>query len=79
MDEREKRARGWGLNLDSEVARTVIDNSTMTVGEFIAHFRQAQVRRYFPAEYLTRTLEEAFESRDPRVRRLLLDSRWVKR
>ncbi len=48
------------------------------VGEFISRFR-LRVRRSFPGEYLSRTLQEAFDSGDPRVRKLLLDSRWVKR
>jgi hypothetical protein len=79
VDQAERLARRWGLNLESDVAREVIDHRAMIVGEFISRFRLARVRRSFPGEYLSRTLQEAFDSGDPRVRKLLLDSRWVKR
>ena len=79
MDRRERLAKRWGLRLDSEIAEQVLDNTDMTVDAFIASFRQARVRRSFPGEYLGRTLHEALDSGDARVRKLLLDSRWVKR
>jgi hypothetical protein len=75
----ERLATRWHLRHESEVTKQILQNTDLTVDEFIARFRMSRVRRSFPGEYLGRTLHEAFESGDPRVRKLLLDSRWVKR
>jgi hypothetical protein len=77
--DRGRLARRWGLNAESEITRQILEDPSRPVDEFISKYRKASVRRRFPAEFLPLTLEEALDRGDPAVRKLLTDSRWLKR
>ena len=49
-----------------------------TVESFIAQFRKSSIKSEFPAEFLNMTVEEALKSGNTAVRKLLIDSRFVK-
>jgi hypothetical protein len=72
-------ARRWGLNIDSEEVLELLDHVDSQVGDFISLHRKAAILREFPSEFLALTLREAFDSGDPKVRKLLISKRWRKR
>ena len=71
-------ARRLGLNSDSPTTRQLLQHLDMVVDEFISTFRVAKIRAEFPAEFLRMRVEEALLSRDPTVRKLLVDRRFAK-
>jgi len=72
-------AARWGLNAESPIAREILENLDLSVLEFVAATRKARVLREMPADMLSRTIREALDGGDPKVRKLLLDQRWRKR
>jgi len=71
-----KLAEGWGLNADSPTTEEILERLDMSVSEFVGLMWKGSIRRKLPAEALDSTLREAFDSGDPKVRKLLLDRRW---
>jgi hypothetical protein len=49
-----------------------------TVDTFISSFRKPGIRNKLPGEFLDQTVEEALRSGNTTVRKLLIDSRFVK-
>jgi RHS repeat-associated protein len=66
------------LNINSPVARQVLNSLDQTVESFINTYRKGSIKSVFPAEYLDKTVEEALKSGNTTVRKLLIDSRFVK-
>lgn len=80
MEDQAKRALAerWGLNAESPTTEEILERLDMTVSEFVDSRRKGSIRRELPGETLDSTLREAFDSGDPKVRKLLLDRRWHK-
>jgi len=74
----EPLAKKYGLNVNSPTSQQVLDNLNTPVDRFISQFRQASVRSEMPSEFLGKTVGEALQSGDSTVRKLLIDSRFVK-
>jgi RHS repeat-associated protein len=53
-------------------------NRGLSVDEFISRFRAASIRRKFPGEFLSQTVEQALRSGNPTVRKLLTSREWAK-
>jgi len=66
------------LNINSPVARQVLNSLDEPVESFITTYRKASIRSVFPGEYLNMTVEEALRSGNTTVRKLLIDGRFVK-
>ena len=66
------------LNINSPVARQVLNSLDQSVESFITTYRKASIRSVFPEEYLGKTVEEALRSGNTTVRKLLTDGRFVK-
>ncbi len=71
-------AKKHGLNLDSPGARRLLLHLDESVESFIAAERKAGILSEFPAEFLNKSVAEALASGNSKVRKLLLDNRWIK-
>jgi len=56
----DRLAQTLGLNSDSPITRQLLTHLDMRVDAFISAFRRAGIRQEFPAEFLERTVEEAY-------------------
>lgn len=74
----ERLERKFNLNLNSPVARQVLNSLDDTVGDFISKFRKPTIRAKIPGEFLDQTVDEALRSGNTTVRKLLIDNRFVK-
>ena len=71
-------ARKFNMNLNSPTVRQVLNNLDETVSSFISKNRKSSIRRVFPGEYLNMTVEEALNSGNRTVKKLLIDNRFAK-
>lgn len=69
-------AKRVGLNIESPIARQVLNNLDMMVTDFIGKFRRGAISRKFTSEFLDRTVEEALLEGGSSVRKLLTDTRF---
>ncbi len=74
----EMLARKLKLNINSPTTRQVLNSLDDTVDSFISQFRKPSIRSELPGEFLNGTVEEALRSGNTTVRKLLIDSRFVK-
>jgi len=74
----EMLARKLKLNINSPTTRQVLNSLDDTVESFISQFRKPSIRAEFPGEFLKGTVEEALKSGNTTVRKLLIDTRFVK-
>jgi len=74
----ERLARKFGLNIKSEPTRQILNSLDDTCESFISRFRKSSIRREFPKEFLNETIEDALESGNTTVRKLLTNGKYVK-
>jgi RHS repeat-associated protein len=74
----EMMARKHNLNMNSKTALQVLDNLDISVESFIGQFRKGSIKSEFPSEFLSGTVEDALNSGNSTVRKLLIDSRFTK-
>lgn len=74
----EMLARRVGLNIESPTSRQILNSLDMKVVDFIGRYRAGGIRSQFPSEFMDKTIEQALLSGGSTVRKLLLDSRFVK-
>jgi hypothetical protein len=74
----EMLAKKLNLNINSPVARQVLNSLDQTVESFINTYRKGSIKSVFPGEYLNMTVEDALRSGNTTVRKLLTDGRFVK-
>jgi hypothetical protein len=74
----EMLARRLKLNLNSPTTRQVLNSLDESVETFISKYRKSSVRSEIPGEYLNKTVEEALNSGNSTMRKLLTDGRYVK-
>jgi RHS repeat-associated protein len=74
----EMLARKLKMNIQSPTTRQVLNSLDDTVESFISKYRTPSIRSKLPGEFLNLTVEEALRSGNTTVRKLLIDSRFVK-
>ncbi|OJW68941.1 MAG: hypothetical protein BGO68_01805 [Candidatus Amoebophilus sp. 36-38] len=71
-------AKKLKLNINSPVAKQLLDNLDMTVEVFVSKFRKSSIKEVLPGEFLNMTIEEALKSGNTTVRKLLMQGRFIK-
>lgn len=71
-------AKKFKLNINSATTRQVLNSLEETVESFISKYRKPSIRAEMPGEFLNKTVNEALSSGNTTVRKLLLDTRFVK-
>jgi hypothetical protein len=71
-------AKKLGLNVNSPTSQQLLDNLNSSVESYIGQYRKATVKSAMPSEFLGKTVQQALESGNTTVRKLLIDSRWAK-
>ena len=74
----EMMARRLKMNINNLPTRQVLNSLDDTVEAFISKFRKSSIRSQMPGEFLNMTLEEALNSKNKTVRKLLINQRFVK-
>ena len=75
----EMLAKKLGLNANSATTRQVLNSLDDKVSSFISQFRSPTIRAKIPGEFMNMTVEEALRSGNTAVRKLLVDSRFIKK
>jgi len=74
----EMLAKKLKLNINNPITRQVLNSLDDTVEPFITQFRKSSIRSELPGEFLNQTVEQALRSVNTTVRKLLIDSIFVK-
>jgi hypothetical protein len=74
----EMLAKRLKLNINSPTTRQVLNSLDDTVESFISQYRKSSIRSELLGEFLNQTVEQALKSGNTTVRKLLIDSRFVK-
>ena len=74
----EMMARRLNIKLNNPAARQVLNSLDDTVESFISRFRKASIRSKIPGQFFNMTLEDALNSGNRTVKKLLTDKRFAK-
>lgn len=71
-------AKKLNLNINSTTRRQVLNSLHEKVSTFISQFRSPVIKGKIPGKFMNVTVEEALRSGNTTVRKLLIDSRFLK-
>lgn len=75
----EMLAKKLKLNINSPTTRQVLNSLDDKVSTFISQFRSPGIKGKIPGEFMNMSVEEALQSGNTTVRKLLIDSRFIKK